>query len=174
MKFIIIISKFKMQNADFKFQISNFKNVIFIAILAAGLVCGCAHKPPQPQSAKPLNQAEVDAQIKNKTIADPFLRTQVDFGLEARRSASNRIQATVRNKTAGEVLVGPICFAVILPSAKKTVKPTPDSLKLFPITKATPGQEVSGELTFPIDPIPADARLVFHHPDGQPAMAPIR
>lgn len=146
--------------------------------LAAALLAGCVHPTaptPTPQ-AKPLTQAQIDEMIKNQTSGDPFLRSQLAYGLEARLTAPSRIQATVTNKTTQPAVIGPKSFALIIPGPERQmVKPAVQSAKSFPLTKLSPGEQVSGELFFTTATIPAGARLAFFPIDGsQPAQAPVR
>lgn len=155
-----------------------FSQAVVALWLSAALLTGCVHHPQDGDkpAAKPLTQAQIDEMIKKKAIDDPFLRSQLAFGLDARQSAPDRIQATVTNKTKQAAVIGPKCFGLILPGEDhRIVKATIQSAKTFPITKVPAGDQVSGELSFTLSPIPAGARLAFFPIDGsQPAMAPIR
>lgn len=150
----------------------------FVAALLLAALClagGCArHKDEAQAEAKPLKQAELDAMIRKQAVQDPFLRSQVDFGMEARLTGPNRVQVTLTNKTGAAVLVGPKRFALIAPGRRDKIFAEEASAKLFPVVKAAAGDQVSGELVFPLNPIPPQARLVFYDPAHQPAMAPIR
>lgn len=148
---------------------------VFVCALLAALASGCARQQPAV-SAKPLSQAELDAMIKQKATTDPFLRSQVDFGLDAYQPAPDRVQVTLTNKTKAVVVVGPRCFGLIIPGRREVVKADAQSVKHFPTTKVHPGEQASGELLFTPGQIPPGSRLVFVAPErqGQPAMAPIR
>lgn len=151
---------------------------LFAAALLLTALClagSCARRQETARAeSKPLKQAELDAMIRKQAVQDPFLRSQVDFGLEALLTGPNRVQVTLTNKTAGAVMVGPKRFALIAPGKRDRILATEASAKLFPVVKAGAGDQVSGELVFPVNAIPPEARLVFYDPAHQPAMAPIR
>jgi hypothetical protein len=149
-------------------------SLLGVALLAASLLAGCAHKPAAAE-AKPLSQAELDSMIRKKAAEDPVLRSQTDFGLDARQSAPNRVLASVKNKTQKAVVVGPKCFGVILPGTRKLLSADGQSVKLFPVARLKPDEEASGELVFAVDALVPGTRLVFDAHDGsQAAMTKIR
>lgn len=160
-------------------KIPRYQILCVLWLVATCLAGGCAHqenatKEKKPVLDKPLSQAEMDAMIKQKAVSDPFLRSQVDFGLVAHLAAPDHVQATVTNKTDQPVVVGPRCFGLIVPGRREKIDSGGASLKLFPVAKVLAGAQASGELVFPVSPIPAGARLVFYVPGRAPAMAQIR
>lgn len=151
------------------------KRLICVQLAFAAALLGLACVPFVKQGkSKDLSAEEAQKLVTTKTAEDPYLRSQKDVSLEARLARPGALQVTIQNKTTHPLLIGPKFFAVLTPPSKKPIPPTGQSQHLFPLGDVAPGDQVSGELAFPAESLGPNSRLIFNHPECQPAMAKIR
>ena len=163
------------------FAVAFFRKVRMGQWLAfAMVICllggGCAGQAKKTQKAeKPkISQEQFDQMVKQKIASDPFLRSQVDVGLEARWVEPGKVQVNIKNKMAKPLEIDPVvCLGMFVPPNRTINKALPSSRSSFPSTRLEPNAEASGIVLFPPQAAGAKCRLAFEHPDCRPAMAEI-
>ena len=132
-----------------------------------------ASKPHPAIPKKPMPEVVAETPLPSNALIDPLERAQKDISLSA-VIEGNKIRVTIVNKSRRTLYIGPKNLAVMLPKSTQVTKfkdPDPG----FPPTKLDPGDERVALVSMRgLTDITSGSKLVFNHPDCQPAMAMIR